>query len=608
MALQRRTAPAFILRMILAGGLAVTGLLAGCGGGSGDAGSATVTPPTTPPVTATSTVTGTAATGAPIAGAVVTLKDSANKSATATTSSTGAFSLDTSGLTPPFLLQVTTPGGTRLLSVSTSANPTATLNITQLTDLVVRSWYDVQGQSGDTAFTNPATLPPPSPQQVQSIAQFLLGLLQLAITANGAPITDPLDLIAKPFTANGSGIDKLLDNTHVTLAATTAQVVLGAGGATQTTTLTFAASTSTMSASSSTTAGSVTTTSTASNVVPVQSAQVQALDAINASLAGLAAAVNNRGAALVAADLEPFFAADLLNEGLNRSQFLAGLVPEMRQLQNVSLKVDQLRALDATAGTAQAIVRFTATQGGSSSTQRETFFFHRGSDGTWRFAGDGRIGEVGVQAEGRRNQGLFTDSNGPSVNIDVRPVVGTVPASASSLGISAPFATGPVQLGSIEVLDSGVQLQPFFSNTGALAGTLPAAGTPVALTLQLSAGGTVTYTVPLNAFTTELIQVTQPTGTTITTGTHTVNWTLPTTYAVERIQLSVLAFTTTSGSSTGFQCIADSPVVAPTATSGQITIAATCNGQPVRQVNINVSTNGFNGERSIVVYGLNITP
>ena len=51
----------------------------------------------------------------------------------------------------------------------------------------------------------------------------------------------------------------------------------------------------------------------------------------------------------------------------------------------------------------------------------------------------------------------------------------------------------------------------------------------------------------LTRFTTELIQVTSPTGTTISVGTHTVTWTLPTTYAVESIQLSVLVFTESSG-------------------------------------------------------------
>ncbi len=582
-----------VLGLLLAGAL-----LAACSGGGG--GTAGASPG------GAGTVTGTAATGAPIAGVVVTLKDSANRSATATTSATGAFSIDTSGLTPPFLLQLTTPGGRTLLSVSTNEQRTATLNLTQITDLVVRSWYLVQGQSADTAFANPVALPAPTPAQVRSVAGVLLNLLQLGIAANGAPISEPEDLIAKPFAADGTGIDKLLDNTGVTVGASSAVLTVAAGTASQTSNLGYSTADSAITASTSTTNGTVTTTATSTSVVPVQSAQAQAIAAINASMAGFSAAVNSRGPALVAADLEPFFAADLLDEGLDRSQLLAELLPEMRQLQNVAVVVDQVLALDTTAGTARTQVRFTASQGSQTSTEREEFFFRRGSDGTWRFAGDGRIAQVSVQAEGRRNQGLFAGGSGPSVNIDVRAVVGTVPPATSSMSVSASFASSAVQLGSIEVLDSGVQLQPFFSNSGVLSPPLPAAGTPVTITLLPSAGGSVSYTVPLNAFTTELIEISAPTGTTIAPGTHTVTWTLPTTYAVESIQLSVLRFTGSSGSSSGFQCIDDAPVVAATATSGQITIAPTCNGQPVQTANINLSTNGFNGERSQVIYGLSV--
>ncbi len=590
-------------RGLLAGAFAASMLLAGCGGSGGGSDAAATTPSA-----ATTSVSGTAATGAPLAQVGVTLKDSANHSVSATTSATGAFTLDTTSLTPPFLLQVTTPGGTRLLSVSTDGNATATLNVTPITDLVVRSWYGVQGQSADTAFADPSAMPPPAPAQVRAIAQYLLGVLQLAINAANAPISDPLDLIAKPFAADGTGIDQLLDHATISVTGSAAQLVLVAGTATQTTALTFATGDTSISANTSTTDGSVTTTASSSSVVPVQGAQLQALDAINAALASFAATVNAKGSSLAVADLEPFFDANLLDDGLNRSQLLAGQVSDLQQVQDVSVAVDQLHALDATAGTAEAVVRESASSNGASAVQRDTLFFQRGDDGTWRVAGNGRIARVSVSAEGRRNQGTFSDSNGPDVNIDVRPVLGTVPSLTSSMTVDASFATGPVQLGAVEVLNGGVQLQPFFANTGPISGALPAAGTPVTITLQRVGGGTASYTVPLNAFTTELIQVTEPSGNTISPGTHTVTWTLPTTYAVDTIQLSALLFTDSSAGATGFQCTNDVPVVSPTATSGQITIDSTCNGQPVKQVNINVSTNGVNGERSLVIYGLDVTP
>lgn len=585
------------LRLPLLVACAFSAMLVACGGGGGD----------DAPAAPSSTVSGTAATGAAVANAVVILKDSGNRSVRATTSASGAFTLDTTGLAPPFLLRVTTGGGVRLLSVSTDGNATATLNITPITDLVVRSWYNLQGQSADTAFADPTALPPPAPQQVRSIARALLDVLQLAITTADAPVTDPLDLIRKPFAADGTGMDKLLDNSDVTVNRTRAELVLAAGSATQSTRLDFLTATSAITASTSTTDGTATTTATSTSVVAVAPGQVAALDAIQASLAGVAAAVNSRGTALSAADLEPFFDADLLDEGLNRSQFLAELLPDLRQLDDVTLAANQVRALDVAGGTAEVLVEVTQAAGGATSTDRHVFFFRKGSDGAWRFSGDGRIARVNVQAEGRHDQGLHAGIDGPAVNIDVRPVVGSVPASAASVSVTSSFASPAVQLGPVEVLDSGVQLQPFFANTGVLSPPLPAAGTPVTVTLQRSAGGSLSYTVPLNAFTTERIAITRPTGTTIPVGTSTVRWTLPTTYAVERIQVAVLMFTDDSGTG-GFQCIKDVPVVSPAATSAQVVVEATCNGLPVRLVNLDVSTDGFNGERSIVIYGLSVAP
>lgn len=591
-------------RPLLAAAFLAAAMLAACGGD----GDAVVTTPGAPPPPPATTVSGTAATGAPLSGLAVTLKDSANRSASATTAADGTFSVDTTGMMPPFLLQVVTPGGVRLLSVSSDGEATATVNVTPLTDVVVRSWYNVQGQSADTAFLDPSTLPAPQPEQVRSIAQFLLNVLQLPIRSAGAPISDPADLISRPFAADGTGIDLLLDNTEVIMGSGTVQMILTAGSATQTTDLTYQASSNAMTADTTTVNGSETTTSSASTMVPVVDAQVQALADINAMLAMAASTVNGHGASLAPADLEPFYAADLLEDGLNRTQLLAGLVIELPRIQNLALVVDNVLSLDAAAGTADTIVRYSGSGGGGTVSQRQAFMFRRGTDGAWRFGGNGRIAALSVHAEGRRNQGLSTTGNGTSVNIDVRPVVGTVMTGPGATTFSASFAIPSPQLGQIEVLDSGVQLLPFQANTGPMAPPLPAAGTPVTVTLSPSAGGTVSYVVPLNAFTSELLTISAPSGTSLAAGTHTVTWTLPTTYAVESIQLSALMFTQPPGSSAGFQCINDAVLVAPTATSGQVTVDATCNGQPVSHVNLNLSTNGFNGERSQVVYSLTLAP
>ena len=565
--------------------------LVACGGGGGSGGGT--------PSSASSTVTGTAASGTALAGLTVTLKDSTNKSVTATTSASGAFTLDSTGLTPPFLLAVTTPGGTRLLSVSADANRTATLNITPITDLLVRSWYGLQGQSGDTAFGNPVTLPAPSPTQVNALAKSLLHVLQLGIQAANAPVSDPLDLITKPFAADGTGIDKLLDNTQVTIRPDGADLIIAAGAATQTTALDLSTPTGSITASSTTTNGTTTTSVSTTDVVPVQTAQATALDGINASLASFASVVNSKGASITVTDLESMFASDLLNEGLDRSQFLTGLVQQFQSAPTISASVARILGLDAGAGTAQVLVDFSQTVGGQTQTDENLFNFELVS-GHWLFAGDGRISKVSVDAEARHNQGTFTGDNGPDVNVDVRPIQGVV----SAMTVTSTFSLGTVTMGATED-DNGVLRDAFFANTGVLSAPLPAAGTPVTVTLQKTAGGSVSYVVPLNAFTTELIAVTSPTSTHIATGTSSVAWTLPTTYAAARVKLSSLAFTADPSTNSGFQCTND-VTVGPTATSGIVTLPATCHGDPVLFVNLNVATEGFNGERSQVIYALTV--
>lgn len=574
-------------------------LVAGCGGG-GSGGSPADDPGPTP---VSGTVSGTAAMGAPIAGAVVTLKDSANRAVTATTAATGAFTVDTSGLTPPFLLGLPLPGGQRLFSVSTDASRTATINITPLTDVVVRSWYGVQGRRADDAFADPAGVPPPAPAQVRSIAQVLASSLQLPIDASGAPITDPLDLIAKPFTANGAGIDRLLDNTRVTVRSGGADLVLAAGSATQTTALNYTSGTGGITVASTTVNGTRTSSMQSSEVIPVQPAQLAAVEQIAARLNAAAATINAKGASLTVADLEPFFDASLLDEGRNRAQILAETVEDLRMGVTVSMAVERLRLLDLAAGKALVGVRMTVSLNGQTETERDDFEVVRGADGLWRISGDGRVAQVSLQAEGRRNQGRFTGGSGPSINFDVRAPKGTVSSVTVGDGGQNTFAA---TRGAIEVLPNGLQLDTFFANTGPISGTLPAAGTPLTFVLQTAAGGPVTYTLPLNAFTTELIQITSPTGTVVPAGALTVAWTLPTTYVVQRTELRALVYTGDQTQPTSEQCITEDAVVSPTATSATLVIPSTCNNKPVVEVNLNLATEGANGERSMVVYQMSL--
>lgn len=567
---------------------ALAAALAGCGGGSSAAPVAAATP--------TGSLSGTAAQGAALAGVTVTVKDSTGKVATATTSATGSYTVNTSGMTAPLLVQATLTSGTKLYSVTADGGTTTVANITPLTDLIIRSWYDVQGVSVDTAFAGPTAAPPPTPAQVQTIAQTVLQVMQLALNTYSVSVANAVDLISQPFVADHTGIDQVLDNTHLTVGSSVTLVATG-GGATQTTVISYNTATMSLTADTTTVNGTSTSTSSVSTLVPVSSAQSQALQEISASLAAFANVVNTKGTGLTVTDVISFTDPDFLDRGLNRTQFATSTASQLSQGQTVGFTVLQINSLDTTAGLAQVVFRLSETLGGESNGETITFSFKK-SGTNWLLYGDRRLAKVNLQAEGRTNQGSNPTPNGPAINIDVRPVQGVVTAmSFSSAVVSAPV---PKQSTTV-IDDSGATLDLFFFNTGPLSAPLPAAGTLFTFTLTKAAGGTEVYPVPLNAFTTELIHITNLTGITLPDahlgGTLPVSWTLPSTYAVSKVNASAILQTA------HFQCEAKPSLpLSVTATSTTLTMPALCNGEAITQVNINVSTDGINGERSSVIY------
>jgi hypothetical protein len=578
---------------------ALAAALAGCGGSDGTTVINTTTPP---PAGPTGTLTGTAAKGTAIAGATVTVKDSTGKTATATTSSTGTYTVDTSGMTAPLLVQTAPATGPKIYSVTGDTKTTTVANITPLTDLIIRSWYNVQGINIDTAFASPTTAPPPTPLQVQTIAQMVLQVMQLSLNTYSVSLASAIELITKPFVANGAGMDLVLDKTTVTAAGSTITLVaIGTGGTTQTTVVSYNTTTASLTADTTTVNGSNTTTSSVSTAVPVQSAQVTALQQITTSLASFGAVVNSKGTALTVTDVLPFTDANLLDEGRNRTQFATSVVGNFNEGVTVAFEILQIKSLDATAGLAEVTFRLNETFGTQTGSEILTFNFKR-TGTSWLFYGNRRVAQFSLQAEGRSNQGAQSSGNGPSINVDVQPPQG-VATAVSVAGASANSALTKQSQAVID--DSGLLLDHYFYNTGPLSGTLPAAGSLYTVTISLAAGGTAAYPTPLNAFTTELISITNLTGTTVASahlgGTLAVNWGLPVTYAVSRVKLSAII------ESASFQCeVSTTPsVLANTATSGSLAMPTTCGGEPITQVNINLSTEGPNGERSQTIYFYN---
>lgn len=547
-------------------------------------------------------VTGTAAAGAPIAGAVVTLKDSAGHVVTATTSATGTYSLDTTGLTGPFLLQLTMADGRRLHGVTAGPAAGSVANLTPLTDLIVRSWYAVQGAAADTAFANPAAAPPPSQQQTALIADAVLSVVQRALTTAGAPMSTPLDLLTKPFNADHTGVDAVLDQTSISYG-TGATVNIAGGGVQQTSLIGYDAAAGAMTATSTTAGGGNTTTSAISVIVPVQPAQADAATEISALMNRFAELITLRGPVLTNADLAGYLDPDLLDEGANRDQFAAALVQGFGRGQTLAVQIQAIKSLDLSSGLAEVAFLATETLNGQSSTEKLTLFFRKLAGG-WTISGDRRIAAVGVDAEAHMDQGAFTHESHPTVSVNVRPLQNTVGSVTAGSGSGSIAMTR----GSTVVDDAGLLRDSFYGAADVVSGALPAAGTIYTVTLNPLQGAAVSYPIPLNAFTTEAAPITSPTSSSLADAnlgrSLSVSWRLPTTYAVQHIGLLAIVSTGVESDPSTFSCYSPEAIVGATATSGTLDVPSTCRGLPVLSVNINLTVKGVNGERSQTIYNM----
>lgn len=146
-----------------------------------------------------------------VQGATVSLKDSGGQTAVAMSDGNGRFQIATSGLRAGFLLKAEDNQGHTLFSFADSAG---NINVTPLTDLMVRMWYGAHGTTADAAFANPAAHPVPQAAQLAVLNQAVVGLLATALSSQGlAPAK--FDLIATPINTDGTGFGRVLDNVSV---------------------------------------------------------------------------------------------------------------------------------------------------------------------------------------------------------------------------------------------------------------------------------------------------------------------------------------------------------------------------------------------------------
>jgi len=339
-------------------------VVAGCSGGGGSSSTPAGGSPTA------STVTGTAATGAPIAGATVTLVDSTGAVRTSTTAADGTFQINTAGLTPPFLLKVPSTSGD-LYSVSGDGNLSTTVNLTPLSDIIVRSWYGAQSIDPASAFADPATSPPPAPTNVFALGTMVSNLMQPWLEAQGVNAAG-FSAISTSFQAGtGTGIDGVISLTSVSTSGGTITAVINSGGPSvqnptqQNIIITPSSGTLSITSTATTVNGQGSPTSSSIAVATTAAAKT-ALAGIFTTLTNIANKVNQKGSSLQGSDLAPYVDPTYQNDGQDAASWENETASFLATGQTLSFYGLQINSLDTTNNVAD--VSFQVTQGGQSDT------------------------------------------------------------------------------------------------------------------------------------------------------------------------------------------------------------------------------------------------
>lgn len=189
------------LRILLLAGFAIT--LAACS----DGGSSSI--PTNP----STTLSGTAAVGAPIDGYVYVQGGNGTEVNTATDPASGDWSVKVEGMNAPFLIRVVpNGGGDTLYSYASAAN--LTVNITPLTHLA--TYLAVNGDVSALYTTWEANHGELTAQAILNAQAIINANFATEMDAEGLDHTT-YDFFSTAFTANGTGIDALLDRLSITI-------------------------------------------------------------------------------------------------------------------------------------------------------------------------------------------------------------------------------------------------------------------------------------------------------------------------------------------------------------------------------------------------------
>ncbi len=389
--------------------------LSGCGGGGSNGGGGT--PPT--PVY----ITGTAAAGAPVIGYVSVRDSSTNPQPVLTNipiEANGHYSVEVTGLTPPYAFLATgTVGGksVSLYSAATSADEGNTINITPFTDLIIRniaaSAVDTYINNGGIAGLTPAEL---DAQRVALTTQLAPALLAMGLS-------DTIDLLRATFNADHTDLDRFMDVVKVSTTATTATI----------TNILDAANTLIVDTAAGTYTGTLGTGGLAPSGTPLEG-MLQTFDAISALFATSLPSPTDP-------NLLALFTNTFKEDGLGLSAWLTNVTtnPKLIGVKFTNVVVD---SVDTVAGIAQVHatpvlvggVTLPDTVGGAKSWQMKRV----GS--VWQIDGNQRIAWVRVATEATK---ITCNPTNPACSAAPIYRTGLLMFISNAAGIAAAEVTGP---------------------------------------------------------------------------------------------------------------------------------------------------------------------
>lgn len=554
-------------------------------------------------------LSGTAAKGAPIVNATITAKDRNGTVRTGTTDATGKFTLDVTGLTAPYLLKVTAPTVPTPTDYYSVGIASGIVNITPFTDLILRNDYAVRGLDVATVFNTLNSLSPvPTAAEIQILTTMVASVLAQWLAAQGIP-AEGWNAITTPFDANGTGADAVLAESTVTITGpSTITVVVSSGTVTQNSIFTSDSGSSSVTADSTTTDSSsgASSQSQSSSIIPTVSALQLALQGVDATMTQFKNTVNTKGAALTAADLLPYLVpTGYFNEGKDAATETAEIAGDLRGNPFPTMTLKQVVSFDSVNQVITVDFNVIGAAGG------DFVMTFKQVAGSWLWYGNQSfVQEHSVQVESRIDDFAVPVAN-RHVNVDIRPLQGTVPANGITITGGGVFLNSPVPWsGGTELVtlhptpnplnDYVITRDTFF--TGANLLSYPPPGTPFTVTVTPVVGSPTVTTLLSGSTTDETIAASTIPGGHGIAGvlgqTVTVNWTLPTTFPITEVKLGGYA----QNASLQEVNLSSLSTLTTTSTTGQVVIPAQVNGQPTTQSGININVRGAGGIQILYIY------